>query len=155
MDRLVQQALETVTLLMVTALGCRSLWQQGVLRRLLWTTVSSKSKFNKTIISCVDSTKLVPQPVCCKLAMWPAWELAVRTHKSPCNIHNSNNNGGLAFYNAGQYFESECVGNNSIIKNMHKTTHAMSQGTWLNLPGSLPVFLHEEEPGYEAISHLV
>ena len=60
---------------------------------------------------------------------------------------SSNNNDGLAFSNAGQYFKSECVGNNSIIK----TTLSMSRGTWSNLPGSLPVFLHGEEPGYEAI----
>ena len=43
-------------------------------------------------------------------------------------------------YKAGQYFESDCVGNNSIIKTTHKTTHATSRGTWWNLPGSLPVF---------------
>jgi len=39
--------------------GCCSLWQQGVLRRSLWRTVSSKNKFNKAT-SCVASTKLVP-----------------------------------------------------------------------------------------------
>ena len=32
------------------------------------------------------------------------------------------------------------MGNNSIIKTTHKTTHATSRGTWWNLPGSLPVF---------------
>ena len=36
---------------------------------------------------------------------------------------NSRNNDGLAFYNAGQWFESDCVGNNSIIKNTHGICH--------------------------------
>ena len=31
-----------------------------------------------------------------------------------------------------------------------KTTHNTSWGMCSNLPGSLPVFLHGEEPGYEA-----
>ena len=53
--------------------GCCSLWQQGVLRRLLWTTVSSKNKFNKAV-SCLASTKLIPQPFCCMLVMWPSLE---------------------------------------------------------------------------------
>ena len=30
------------------------------------------------------------------------------------------------------------------------STHGTSWGTWSNLPGSLPVFLRGEEPGYEA-----
>jgi len=35
---------------------------------------------------------------------------------------NSNNNYGLAFYNAGQFYKPDCVGNNLIIKT---TMHAM------------------------------
>jgi len=34
----------------------------------------------------------------------------------------------------------EFVGNNSITKTMHKTTHSMSSHTWSNHPGSLAVF---------------
>ena len=47
---------------------------------------------------------------------------------SPSNIQNSNNNDGLAFYNAEQYFESDCMGNNPIIKTTHKTMHTAPLG---------------------------
>ena len=49
-----------------------------------------------------------------------AYKLAQNSRSvTPSNVHNFNNNDGLAFYNAGQYFESECVGNDLIIETMH------------------------------------
>ena len=48
-------------------------------------------------------------------------------------IHKSNQhpelkpNDGLAFYITGQYFESDCVGNNSMIKTMHIGHEACDQ----------------------------
>ena len=42
---------------------------------------------------------------------------------------------------------TDCVGNNSIIKTTHKTTHSTSRGTWSVLPGSLPVFLQRRSLG--------
>ena len=82
------------------------------------TTVSSNCGYVK---ASVEATLIVAY----KLAQeWQNSQLV-----SPSNIQNSSNNDGLEFYNAGQYFESDCVGNSSNIKNMHKTTHAMLRGT--------------------------
>ena len=57
------------------------------------------------------------------------------------NIQHSSNNVSMAFLQAGQYFESDCMGNNLIIKIMHKlkTMHAMLQAHFSG-----------EEPGYNA-----
>jgi len=80
------------------------------------TTVSSNCGYVK---ASVEATLIVAY----KLAQeWQNSQLV-----SPSNIQNSSNNDGLEFYNAGQYFESDCMGNSSNIKNMHKTIHAMSQ----------------------------
>ena len=74
---------------------------------------------------------------CSFLKAAPCWENSSFLHS--CTMKSGS---GLGMRLAGQYFESECVGNNSIIK----TTHGTSWGTWWNLPVSLPIFLHGEEP---------
>ena len=54
---------------------------------------------------------------------------------------------------AGQYFESDYVGNNSIIKTTHKTMHATLYITGHVIKSSrLPPRFSVEEPGYETSS---
>ena len=59
--------------------------------------------------------------------------------KQPFSIHSdiqNSNNARVPLVT----LSTDCVGNNSIIK-ITQTTHSMSQCTWSDLPGPLPIFL--------------
>ena len=93
---LVQWMLMTVILLMHGhSAGCCSLWQQGVLQRPLWTTVSSKNKFNKAIYKLCSFYKAHSPASLLHASYDQAWKLEslppsifckqpVYTNVSPC-----------------------------------------------------------------------